>query len=338
MYAIVATGDRIYGAGRDGDLTIHGFEDPTTIDEIKIARIEQDSLYVAAQDHFVFSGRHDNFVKVDVSDEANPEIVGEGALGRDHPDHGQVTPLGNWVFVGNDHGSGSAFFCHAERDDLPLAVQKMFPADGSLQQDPLAHISIVFSDYVDTTTVSSTTVAIRPSGGEPLEGIYTYNFNTLSFSPSEPFAANTTIEVVLSADGVKDVSGNPIGEEIIARFSTGDSIVIVVPPPEPDAGTPPAGTGGAGGTAGTGAPVMDAGEPTGGTPASGMAGAAMPDGPSAGEAGADVGGSPAPSDCSCRVGPRARGPRAGFAASLIATALWVVRRRARQRRLSVRGA
>jgi hypothetical protein len=78
-----------------------------------------------------------------------------------------VTPLGNWVFVGNDHGSGSAFFCHAQTDDLPLAVQKIFPVDGSVHQDPLSQVSIVFSDYVDTMTVDSTTVAIRPSGGEP---------------------------------------------------------------------------------------------------------------------------------------------------------------------------
>jgi hypothetical protein len=331
LYAITATGDRIYGAGRDGDFTIHSFEDPTSIEEIAIARIEQDSLYVAAQDHFVFSGRQDNFVKIDVSDETSPMVVGEGALGRDHPDHGQVTPLGNWVFVGNDHGSGSAFFCHAETDDLPLAVEKIFPADGSVQQDPLTHISIVFSDYVDTATVTPDTVAIRPSGGEPLAGIYTYNFNTLSFSPSEPFAANTTIEIALSGDGVKDVSGNPIGEPIIARFSTGDMVVIVEPPPvDMDAGMMmPGGAGGAGG-----APRVDAGGGIGGmtAPPAMTMDSGMPAEPSAGAGGAG-GASPAePSDCSCRIGPRAQRSRAELFAPLAAAALWLVRLRVRRRR------
>lgn len=341
MYAITATGDRIYGAGRDGDLTIHSFEDPTTIEEIRIARIEQDSLYVAAQDHFVFSGRQENFVKVDVSDERNPVIVGEGALERDHPDHGQVTPLGNWVFVGNDHGSGSAFFCHAQTDDLPLAVEKIFPADGGVQQDPLTQITIVFSDYVDTTTVSPTNVAIRPSGGEPLEGVYTYNFNTLSFSPNAPFAANTTFEIALGANGLKDVSGNPIGEDVVVRFSTGDSIVIAPPAVESDAGVTPGGSGGAGGSAvggssGAGAEGGAATAGEGGTGSSapsstaGAGGAAAE--PGAGTGGVDEGSESAPSGCSCHIGRREQRAPAGLLAAFVAAAASVVRRRLGRRR------
>jgi hypothetical protein len=332
MYTIVATGDRIYGAGRDGDLTIHSFEDPTTIEEIEIARIEQDSLYVATQDHFVFSGRQENFVKVDVSDEANPRIVGEGTLGRDHPDHGQVTPLGNWVFVGNDHGSGSAFFCHAATDDLPLAVDTIFPADGSVQQDPRTQITLAFSDYVDTATVNPTNVAIRPSGGEPLEGVYTYNFNTLSFSPNEPFAQNATIEIALGPDGVKDVSGNPLGEAIIARFSTGDSIVIIAPPPaEPDAGVMAGGSGGTGGGGGTGGTGGAATVDTGGTGAPVPASMAGASGMTTGQSGAGTSGGEeskvAPSGCSCRIGPRDLHSRGGLFMALVGAAAWLGRRR-----------
>jgi hypothetical protein len=334
MYTIAATGNRIYGAGRDGDLTIHAFDDPTTIEEVNIARIEQDSLYVAPQDHFVFSGRQNNFVKVDVSDEMNPMIVGEGTLGRATPDHGQVTPLGNWLFVGNDHGTGSAFFCHAETDDLPLAAQTIFPADGDVHQDPLTHISIVFSDYVDTTTVTPETVAIRPSGGEPLEGIYTYNFNTLSFSPSEPFAENTTIEIALAADGVTDVSGNPLSEAVIARFSTGDAVVIAPPVAEPDAGMMSGGAGGTGGAGGSGgaqsggAGGMDAPEP----PVMTMDGGITVD-PAAGVSGGATAEPEAEAnDCACRIGPRAHGSRLELGAALFAAALALLRRRVQQRR------
>jgi hypothetical protein len=336
LYTILATGDRIYGAGRDGDLTIHSFEDPTTIEEVHVERIEQDSLYVAAQDHFVFSGRQNNFVKVDISDEMNPEIVGEGTLGRATPDHGQVTPLGNWLFVGNDHGTGSAFFCHAETDDLPLAVQTIFPADGSTHQDPLTHITLVFSDYVDTTTVSPETIAIRPSGGEPLDGIYTYNFNTLSFSPSAPFAENTTFEIALQADGVKDVSGNPLGAELIARFSTGDMVVIAPPPlDEPDAG---AVTGGAGGSTG-GAGGMVASGGSGGTsepePPAMMDGEMMPSAETGGAGGAESVPSSEASDCACRIGVRASTAHGRGAALLFGAALWLVHARARRRRTRV---
>ena len=41
MYAFIVSGDRIYGAGRDGDFTIHSWADRTQITEVKIARISK---------------------------------------------------------------------------------------------------------------------------------------------------------------------------------------------------------------------------------------------------------------------------------------------------------
>jgi MYXO-CTERM domain-containing protein len=301
LYSIAATGNRIYGAGRDGDFTIHSFDNPTSIEEVSITRIEQDSLYVAPQDHFVYSGRQDNFVKIDVSDEQNPTIVGEGTLGRDHPDHGQVTPLGNWVFIGNDHGSGSAFFCHAESDDLPPAAHAIFPKDGSTFQDPRSAITIVFSDFVDTTTIGPSTIAIRASGGQPLDGIYTYNFNTVSFTPDAPFSPNTTFEVAIADGGVRDVMGNAFQGERITRFSTGDAIVVAPPPPPPSSGGE-AGASANGGAAG--APSGDGGTGPGGTGS--QAGGTSPVGPSAGSQPANgpsavPDGSSDDTGCTCRV-------------------------------------
>src|SRR6185503_1056605 len=221
MYAFIVAGDRIYGAGRDGDFTIHSWADPTRIADVKIARIEQDSLYVAAQDQFVFSGRQNNFVKIDLTDEKNPRIVGEGTLNREHPDHGQVTPLGNLIYIGNDHGTGSAFFCHQTGKDVtPPGVVQVFPADRTTHQPLTSRITISWSDYIDTRTVGPSTIAIRPAGGSALRGVYTYAFNTLSFGPEQPFAANTTYEIVISAGGVKDVMGNAVASERIVRFST----------------------------------------------------------------------------------------------------------------------
>jgi hypothetical protein len=171
-------------------------------------------------------------------------------------------------------------------------------------------------------TVDSTTVAIRPSGGEPLDGVYTYNTNTLSFSPTAPFAVNTTFEIALGASGVKDVSGNPLGQAIIARFATGNSIVIAPPPPEPDAGAMSAGTGGAG--------AVDAGRGSPGLPVD----SGPPVGPLAG-AGTGASGGPGPAatgGCSCRIGPRGTQPRPEPLLPLLAATWWLARRRAGCRR------
>lgn len=317
MYAIAVGGhDRIYSAGRDGNFLIHSFENPSELTEIKNALIGQDQLYAAAQDHFVFLGRQNNVVKVDVTDENNPTVVGEGNLGRSNPDHGQVTPMGNLIFIGNDHGTGSALFCHQNgQDTTPPTVQSTYPKDNSTGLLPSARVSILFSDYLDTETVSAETVAIRPAGGEPLEGIYTYAFNTLSFGPNEPFAADTTYEVVIPAGGVTDVMGNAIEDEVLVRFSTGDSIVVP-PPPPPSAGTGGAGSGGA----------------TGGEPGSGSgASSGDPNGTGSGGlgAGADGGGATDPSGGGCTVA--VSGGRSGQLAglALAALALFGVSRRFR---------
>jgi hypothetical protein len=272
MYAIVVGGhDRIYSAGRDGNFLTHSFTDSGQMTEVKNAFIGEDQLYAAAQDHFVFLGRQNNVVKVDVTDEQNPEVVGQGELGRSTPDHGQVTPMGNLIFIGNDHGTGSALFCHQlGQDTTPLAVQSTYPKDGSTGLLPSSRVSILFSDYVDTETVNQESVAIRPVNGEALAGIYSYAFNTLSFGPDEELAADTTYEVVIAADGVTDVMGNALEEEVLFHFSTGDS--VVVPPPPPPPGTGGAGSGGSptssGGGGAGGMPASSGGGGVGGSPAS----------------------------------------------------------------------
>jgi hypothetical protein len=338
MYAIaVGANDRIYTAGRDGNFLIHSFSDPTKIELVKNAMIGQDQLYAAVQDQYVFLGRQNNVIKVDVTDEQNPKVVGEGTLNRDHPDHGQVTPMGNLIYIGNDHGTGSAFFCHQKGKDVtPLAVQSTYPKDGTSGVPSTSRVSILFSDYVDLETLTPDSVKVRPAGGEPLDGIFTYAFNALSFGPSEPLAADTTYEVVLAADGLRDIMGNALTEEVIFRFSTGDSIVIP-PPPEPEE---PA-TGGSGGAGAGGSGIAGAPSSTGGSGAAGGAPAGTGGAPQAtggsGALGGATGGtgapqaSPSSSEGSCSVSvPGGRASSFGAAFALLSAALLRLRRGSRR--------
>lgn len=288
MYAMaVGPNQRMYTAGRDGNFLIHSFEDPTNIVEVKNELIGQDQLYSAVQDNFVYLGRQNNVVKVDVTNEQSPNVVGEGNLGRGNPDHGQVTPMGNLIYIGNDHGTGSAFFCHQMgQDTIPLSPETFYPEDGATAVSTEARVSIIFSDFVDLEKVSKDTVSIRPVNGEPLDGIYTYQFNHLSFSPDMPFLADTTYEVSIASGGVTDVMGNGLSEDVVVHFSTGSSVTIPDLEPPGTGGAPMVGTGGAVGTggesSGTGGGFV---APSGG--ASGTGGAGSPTG--SGGAGTGVG-------------------------------------------------
>jgi hypothetical protein len=315
MYAIaVGANDRIYTAGRDGNFLIHSFEDPTKIELVKNALIGEDQLYAAVQDHFVFLGRQNNVVKVDVTNEQNPVVVGQGTLNRDHPDHGQVTPFGNLIFIGNDHGTGSAFFCHQlGPDTTPLTAQATYPKDNATGVPPTGRVSVLFSDYLDTETLSADTVIVRKAGGEVIDGIFTYAFNTLSFGPTAELEADTTYEVVLS-EGLKDVMGNALAEERVVRFSTGTSIVVPEPPePEPSVG-------GSGGSAYSGGgPSAIGGTSSGG--AWGVGGGANEDGDAS---------TPTSSDSGCAMGGTMGLPSARLGSLLASLALvaWAARRRA----------
>lgn len=339
MYAMtVGPNQRFYTAGRDGNFLIHSFSDPTNITEVKNAMIGQDQLYTAVQDNFVYLGRQNNVVKVDVTNEQDPQVVGEGNLNRTNPDHGQVTPMGNLLFIGNDHGTGSAFFCHQMgHDTIPLSPDTFYPDDGATSVSPQARVSIVFSDFVDLETVSTDTISIRPVDGEPLEGIYTYQFNHLSFSPNQPFLSDTTYEVSIPVDGVTDVMGNGLEEDVLVHFSTGSMVTL----PEPEApgvgGAPMGGSGGIGGgpmnpAGGTGGGFV---APTGGAPALGAGGSGEQTGtggaPSAtgGSAPLDPPVTPGPAPGACAMSIRGGSTAPLLALGILGSVVALARRRRR---------
>jgi len=229
IYSMSVLGDRIYGAGRDGDFLIHSFG-PDGIEERSRTRIDGDGLYVSVQDGFVHYGLTDSYKKLDVHGDTATEL-GEGFLGVEHGDHGQTTPLGNLVFIGNDHGSGSALLCHdGAPDRRGPEVVAMFPADGATRVSRTSRISVAFSDNIDLRSVTPTTLTLREAGGRVVGGGYSYVFNNVSFGPGQRLKANTTYEIVIAGGGVKDVSGNAIADRIVSRFSTGASVDA---PPEP---------------------------------------------------------------------------------------------------------
>lgn len=236
VYSSMVTGDRVYFAGREGTIHVWSWS-PTKFTKISSKNFGGDNLYVANADGHLFAGQQQDWLKLDFKDEKNLVQVGKARLGRNDPDHGQVTPMGNVIFIGNDHQTGNAFFAHSEgRDQTPPAVVKIYPNDGTTGVSTGSRVTVFFSDYVDIRSVDGKSLAVRPAGGAPVEGVYTHLFNTISFGSKQPLAEDTTYEIVVASGGVKDIMGNAVATEVVARFSTGDKIVI--PPVMPDAGAP----------------------------------------------------------------------------------------------------
>jgi len=229
-YATCFDGRNVYGSVRGPGARMFSYDlaDPARFvaKDNRLAMDEQ--LYCAAQDHFVFQGAQEMMHKVDVSDPLNHRHVGKGGLfpeGSDlarRSDHGQVTPMGNLAFIGNDHGYASGFIVHdREPDTTPPRVRQVSPRHGALKQATSSRIGIALTDNILPESVHEASFIVRPRGGAALAGVYSVQLGIVNFAPAKALSPNTTYEVVLPAGGLKDYAGNPMAATFKAQFTTG---------------------------------------------------------------------------------------------------------------------
>ena len=230
-YATCFDGRHLYGSvrGRGARMFSYDLADPARFVAKDNRLAMDDQLYCAAQDHFVFQGAQEMFHKVDVSDPLNHRHVGKGGLfpaGSDaarHSDHGQVTPMGNLVFIGNDHGTASGFIVHDRNPDkTPPQVRQVSPRPGAVKQATTSRIGIALSDNILPESIHADSFIVRPRGGKALAGTYSVQLGIVNFAPAKPLAPNTSYEVVVPAGGLRDYAGNPIAAAFKAQFTTGD--------------------------------------------------------------------------------------------------------------------
>lgn len=183
-------------------------------------------LYCAFQDEFVFQGTEDFVHKINIANPESPIDVGSGTIGGPLVrlvDHGQVSPLGNIVFIGNDHGTGSAFMPHSLTPDTrPPEVVTTLPRDGANNQSTLSRIGIALSDVIDFSSVTEENVKITNASGQLISGIFSVQNTYLNFSPTYPLAPNTEYKIHLRENGLKDIVGNALIDTYTASFTTGD--------------------------------------------------------------------------------------------------------------------
>jgi hypothetical protein len=314
MYSSLVIGDRIYGTGEGGQYSFMKWT-PDTVSVIggKVKMGADKGGYCTYQDAFIFCGQSsEGFRKIDVSDEQSFREVELADIPVSDADTDFATVLGNLVYLGNDHGSGAAFFAHqAAPDSKPPKLLKGYPEDGDLKQPLGTRVTLFFTDEIDLDSVTAENLIVRPVGGPALPGVFSHSsFNAVSFGAKEALEADTTYEVVVVQGGLKDLSQNPIGEQSVLRFSTGATIER--PIGEAGSGGSSAGSAGAAGTGGSSA--MTAG--SGGAPAGGTGSSAgAPNGSSGSSSTAGSGSQPAstprPDDaagCSCSLPGRAPTP------------------------------
>ena len=224
-YSTCFDGRRIHSAPRrirgGVEVVSQDLSDPSSFAFVKRNRLASFRLYCATQDHFLFLGGQHDVRKYDTDTGAYWTRVGTGSMDIENPDHGQVAPMGNLVFVGNDKGSGSAFLVHDREPDLrPPAVVEVSPRDGTANQPLTTRIGVGFTDSVLLTSVGPESVRLVDGAGQAVDGTYSVQLGIVNFAPDRPLEPDTAYTVQVLAGGVSDYAGNRVEAAFTSRFTT----------------------------------------------------------------------------------------------------------------------
>ena len=146
-YSACFDGKRMFSATRgSGEMVEYDLSDPAVFRRAS-AIPTGNSLYCAIQDDRLFQGGPRLFATYDIGGPA-PRHLADFRISRDNNlEHGHVLPFGNLVYVGDDHGIGSAFVPHsAEPDANGPAVVAVSPRAGATRQALTTRIGIGFSE------------------------------------------------------------------------------------------------------------------------------------------------------------------------------------------------
>jgi Fibronectin type III domain. len=133
------------------------------------------------------------------------------------------------------------------RDDSPPSVISTSPADGATSVAPASAITATFSEAMDPTTITNSTITLKAtSSGLGVNGTVSYNTSThiATFLPNAPLSQTTGYTLTI-AGSVKDLAGNQMGTAFSMSFTTGDTVpptVLTVSPPNLATGVSPSTT------------------------------------------------------------------------------------------------
>lgn len=225
-YLVLMIGDNTNGPAQNANTLVIDFSDPTNLQLVHtIPYNDLPGRYAHFQDEFAFAGRFGrgtkyNMVTRQVTQVFTPNPCCAGDF--------QWVPLGHLVLASSSEtdGSRSYLFSHrATLDTTRPSVGYHLPRPNAVHQPLHTVVGLVINETLDSPTVTSQNIQIRPVGGAVLPSVVVHtSYNVVNVIPDAPLVANTTYEVRLVQDGVRDVAGNGMAEYSF-RFATGATVL-----------------------------------------------------------------------------------------------------------------
>jgi len=136
--------------------------------------------------------------------------AGCGSGNGDHPTENNITPEENIEEITPEE--------NVIIDNVPPTIISTNPTDGITNLAINDSISVVFSEQIDESTISSATFRISIDGIDVSGGV-SYTDTTAIFTPSNDLVYSTTYTAIVSIN-VKDLSGNNMASDYVWTFKT----------------------------------------------------------------------------------------------------------------------
>ena len=188
------------------------------------------SQYMSFADGYLFlggvRGGSEGIWKYGLGDPSDLKLIGRIPGRNSRWDDQFSVPIGNLIAISDDENVngyvGSFLAVHAtEPDTQPPVVEYSNPPDGAVDQALSSRVALAFSDEIEFTSVDSSTLIVRPIGGQALTGKWGYTQTVVTFWPDQPLQPDTDYEVVAIAGGITDLVGNALANDFRSAFRTG---------------------------------------------------------------------------------------------------------------------
>jgi methionine-rich copper-binding protein CopC len=120
---------------------------------------------------------------------------------------------------GNQMGSAYSWTFKTVPDTTPPSITNRTPADGATNVATNTTVTATFSEPIKTSTVDGTSFRVADPGNTAVAGSFSFNGNTVTFTPSGGLNGQTEYTVSLST-GIQDLAGNPLSSATSWSFTT----------------------------------------------------------------------------------------------------------------------
>ncbi|QKK03136.1 MAG: PKD domain-containing protein [Pseudomonadota bacterium] len=216
------------------------YADPTNLELVATMNLDGNPAldagtnvpYVQVQDEFAFTRRHKINMETltpvleldEVGDNRPPgSVSGPLDVSQYAKPLGNLLVTGAYSFAGRD---GVGVWCHqAAPDTRGPYVGYHVPRPGQTHYPLGAPVSLVIAETLESfTIINGETIILRPVGGAQVDAWVSFSHDSiLTLTPYAYLEPDTTYEVVLTEDGIKDAAGNGMSAYSFT-FSTGSSV------------------------------------------------------------------------------------------------------------------